>query len=91
MDIIIKNLNVGDEKFNRLVTFLAGEHLEWSAHHLAVPHPPALLSDSSAPGQSSGTVLETDPQPQPLRQCSHPDVGTDGGGDYCKTCGERWG
>jgi hypothetical protein len=22
--------------------------------------------------------------------CSHPDIGTDGGGDYCKTCGKRW-
>ncbi len=22
--------------------------------------------------------------------CKHPDVGTDGGGDYCKTCGKRW-
>lgn len=22
--------------------------------------------------------------------CKHTDVGTDGGGDYCKTCGKRW-
>ena len=22
--------------------------------------------------------------------CKHPDVGTDGGGDYCKSCGKRW-
>jgi hypothetical protein len=22
--------------------------------------------------------------------CSHPDVGTDGGGDYCKSCGKGW-
>lgn len=23
-------------------------------------------------------------------QCNQPDVGTDGGGDYCKLCGKRW-
>lgn len=22
--------------------------------------------------------------------CNHPDIGTDGGGDYCKHCGKRW-
>lgn len=22
--------------------------------------------------------------------CPHPDIGTDGGGDYCKMCGKRW-
>ncbi len=22
--------------------------------------------------------------------CPHHDIGTDGGGDYCKTCGKRW-
>jgi hypothetical protein len=22
--------------------------------------------------------------------CRHPDVGSDGGGDYCKSCGKRW-
>ena len=23
-------------------------------------------------------------------KCSHPNIGTDGGGDYCKICGHRW-
>ncbi len=22
--------------------------------------------------------------------CRHPDVGTNGGGDYCKSCGKTW-
>lgn len=22
--------------------------------------------------------------------CGHPDVGTNGGGDYCKICGKTW-
>lgn len=23
-------------------------------------------------------------------KCSHPDIASDGGGDYCKICGYRW-
>ena len=23
-------------------------------------------------------------------RCTHPSIGTDGGGDYCKQCGKRW-
>lgn len=33
------------------------------------------------------------PSPEKQKEketCTHPDIGTDGGGDYCKKCKKRW-
>ena len=37
---------------------------------------------------------DTDKKMRKFKQdniCTHPDVGTNGGGDYCKACGKTWG
>ena len=25
-----------------------------------------------------------------MENCPHPEISTDGGGDYCRSCGKRW-
>lgn len=77
------------EKYYRLIELLSKNGYEFSAKPVLLK---ADVSGSSVPvvEQSIGTMFDENYIKQKRAICSHPDVGTDGSGDYCKRCGKRW-
>lgn len=56
----------------------------------------ARQEEASHKNDYSKMIMMSDPEAIQMKEyfqnkiCEHPDVGTDGGGDYCKSCGKRW-
>ena len=50
---------------------------------------------ASATNNYSTMIMMGSPEANAMQEyeqsiCKHPDIGTDGGGDYCKICAKRW-
>jgi hypothetical protein len=55
-----------------------------------------LSEDANRNNDYSKMIMMGSPEAKAMKEyeqnnlCRHPDIGSDGGGDYCKSCGKRW-